>query len=133
MNTRLAQERDVPVINAIQNHYIATTHIHFATTPTADAEALQEWRDAAATHPWIVAADEQVLGFARASAWKSRCAYAWSVETSVYLRPEAGGRGLGRALYDHPSPFSAPRATAPPSPASPCPTPRASASTRRSG
>jgi phosphinothricin acetyltransferase len=101
MNIRLAAERDVPAINAIQNHYITTTHIHFATTPLTDAEALSDWRAAAESHPCLVATDDRgVIGFARSSPWKSRCAYAWSVETSVYLRPDACGRGLGRALYE---------------------------------
>jgi phosphinothricin acetyltransferase len=99
---RTACEADVPAITAIQNHYITTTHIHFATSPVSDEEALAEWAAARGQHPWLVVVDDTggVLGFARASAWKSRCAYAWSVETSVYLRPEACGRGLGRALYD---------------------------------
>lgn len=41
-----------------------------------------------------------ILGFAKSSPWKGRCAYRWTAETSVYLRPDCQGRGLGRALYD---------------------------------
>jgi phosphinothricin acetyltransferase len=53
------------------------------------------------THPWLVAeVDNTVLGYVYAHAFAARAAYAWSVETSVYLHPDAQGRGIGRALYD---------------------------------
>jgi phosphinothricin acetyltransferase len=38
------------------------------------------------------------VGYAYAGPWRTRAAYAWSLETSVYLAPSACGRGLGRAL-----------------------------------
>ncbi|HEV7431928.1 MAG TPA: GNAT family N-acetyltransferase, partial [Steroidobacteraceae bacterium] len=34
-----------------------------------------------------------------ASRWKGRCAYRYSVESTVYLEPLAVGQGLGTALY----------------------------------
>jgi len=40
-----------------------------------------------------------VLGYAYASKWKSRCAYRYAVESSIYLAPDATGRGLGTRLY----------------------------------
>ena len=40
----------------------------------------------------------RVVGWAALSAWKSRCAYARSVEVSVYIRHDLHRRGLGRAL-----------------------------------
>ena len=40
----------------------------------------------------------EVVGWAALSAWKSRCAYARSVEASVYIRHDLHRRGLGRAL-----------------------------------
>lgn len=43
---------------------------------------------------------DAIVGFAKASPFRTRCAYRWSVETSVYLRDGWGGRGLGRDLYD---------------------------------
>ena len=52
-------------------------------------------------YPWLVACDENdsVLGYASASAFRTRIAYRFTVETSVYLAGEAHGRGIGAALY----------------------------------
>jgi L-amino acid N-acyltransferase YncA len=49
--------------------------------------------------PWLVAESSgQVLGFAYANAFRPRPAYGYCVEDSVYLDPQAVGRGVGRAL-----------------------------------
>ena len=49
--------------------------------------------------PWLVAEqDGRVLGFAYANHFRPRPAYRFSVEDSVYLHPDAQGRGTGRAL-----------------------------------
>ena len=55
----------------------------------------------AAGLPWLVAddADGVLVGYAHASKWKGRCAYRYSVESTVYLAPDQVGRGLGRPLY----------------------------------
>ena len=53
-----------------------------------------------ARYPYIVAIDEDgtILGYAYASAFRTRPAYRWLVEDSIYLAPEARGRGIGGAL-----------------------------------
>jgi L-amino acid N-acyltransferase YncA len=49
--------------------------------------------------PWLVAEEHgRVLGYAYANHFRPRPAYRFSVENSVYLHPEAQGRGVGRAL-----------------------------------
>lgn len=49
--------------------------------------------------PWLVLEDGgQVMGFAYGNWFKPRPAYRFSVEDSIYLAPEAAGKGLGRAL-----------------------------------
>ncbi len=51
-------------------------------------------------YPYIVAEDEngQMLGYAYASAFRTRPAYRWLVEDSIYLAPSAQGRGIGKLL-----------------------------------
>ena len=49
--------------------------------------------------PWLVAEqDGQVLGYAYANHFRPRPAYRFCVEDSIYLHPEAQGRGVGRVL-----------------------------------
>ncbi|MFJ4778108.1 GNAT family N-acetyltransferase [Streptomyces sp. NPDC088762] len=48
----------------------------------------------------FVAVDEEVLGWVAASAVSDRCAYAGVVEHSVYVHPDARGKGVARALLE---------------------------------
>src|SRR3712207_8503739 len=53
-----------------------------------------------AFYPCLVAEEEGgILGYAYASRFHARAAYAWSAEVTIYLAQEARGRGLGSALY----------------------------------
>jgi phosphinothricin acetyltransferase len=51
-------------------------------------------------YPYIAAADVDgtLLGYAYASAFRTRPAYRWMVEDSIYLAPEARGKGIGKML-----------------------------------
>jgi phosphinothricin acetyltransferase len=49
--------------------------------------------------PWLVAEqDNRVLGYAYANHFRPRPAYRFSVEDSIYLHPDAQGRGIGKVL-----------------------------------
>ncbi len=51
-------------------------------------------------HPWFVIEEQGVLvGFTYAAPWKSRAAYEFSCETTVYIAKNCSGKGLGRKLY----------------------------------
>lgn len=101
VRVRSAEARDAAAIAAIYNHYVRDTLVTFeeaAVSPAAMADRLAE--TAAARLPWLVAElDGAVAGYAHASKWKGRCAYRYSVETTVYLEDGLQGRGLGTTLY----------------------------------
>lgn len=98
---RDATATDAGRLAEIYNHYIRHTIVTFEEQPVSAADmAARVAETAQAGLPWLVAADAgQVLGFAYASKWKGRCAYRHTVESTVYLDPEATGRGWGTRLY----------------------------------
>jgi L-amino acid N-acyltransferase YncA len=92
---------DVDAIAAIYNHYVAHTVITFEEEPVPAPAMAARIRDVQAQDlPWLVAeADGAVMGYCYASRWKARSAYRFSVETTIYLKSGAEGRGLGKQLY----------------------------------
>ena len=101
MSIRMATAEDAAAVAAIYNPYVADTCITFETEPVQAAgmaARITEVLDAGL--PWLLAADAAgAAGFAYASKWKGRCAYRFSVESTVYLHRGHTGRGIGRALY----------------------------------
>ena len=96
---RIATEADVPEILAIYAPYIENTTITFEYNVPSEAAFLQRFRDITAQFPWLVwEEDGKILGYAYGSAPFHRDAYRWCAEDSVYLLPEAKGRGIGRSL-----------------------------------
>ena len=74
------------------------THLYYRGEPLEEFEA--RFLDITAKYPWLVWEENgEILGYAYASRPFSRAAYSWIAEPSVYLKPEAKGRGIGRRLY----------------------------------
>lgn len=97
---RPSVEADVARICDIYNHYVRETVVTFEETPLAVAEMARRIDDVRKRFPWLVIeADGIVAGYAYASLWKARSAYRFAVESTIYLAPEAIGRGLGTTLY----------------------------------
>lgn len=99
-------EDDLTALTDIYNHYVRETPITFDITPLTPDER----------RPWLLSHPEDgphrllvarvpgpaggILGYATSSAFRPKAAYATSVETSIYLAPGAGGRGIGTLLYE---------------------------------
>jgi len=91
---------DVTAVRDIYAHHVLHGTGTFELTPPDEAEmAARIDAVTAAGLPFLVATDSGgVLGFAYAGPYRPRPAYRFTVEDSIYLRPEATGSGLGGRL-----------------------------------
>lgn len=97
-------EADLTALTDIYNHYVRETAVTFDTAPFTP----QERRPWLLSHPEdgphrlmvaVCAGSQEILGYATSGAFRAKAAYSTSVEVSVYLAPQACGRGVGTALY----------------------------------
>ena len=97
---RPATEKDIPEILAIYAPYIENSTATFEYDVPCLRSFTQRFLDITAQYPWLVYEQNgQILGYAYASAPYSRAAFSWCAEPSIYLRPEARGKGIGKKLY----------------------------------
>ncbi|WP_374407689.1 N-acetyltransferase family protein [Hydrogenophaga sp.] len=97
---RPSREDDLPAITRIYAHHVLHGTGTFETTPPTQEEMAARRADVLGKGlPWLVVEEGgEVLGYAYGNWFKPRPAYRFSVEDSIYLAPEAAGKGLGRAL-----------------------------------
>ena len=97
---RPSTEQDIAAVTRIYAHHVLHGTGTFETTPPSETEMATRRGDVLSKGlPWLVLEDNgQVIGFAYGNWFKPRPAYRFSVEDSIYLAPEAAGKGLGRAL-----------------------------------
>ena len=98
---RAATAADAQTIADIYNHYVRETVVTFEEEPVAASGMAGRIAEvAAASLPWLVAERAgQVIGYARATKWRPRSAYRFSVETTIYLAAQHLGAGVGTTLY----------------------------------
>lgn len=100
MQLRQALTSDAPAIAAIYAHEVESGHATFDTTPPPDDYWVGRIADTGTGIHFLVAEDPgRLLGYAYSSVYRPRGAYARTRESTVYLAPDAQGRGVGRALY----------------------------------
>lgn len=102
---RPGTESDLPALTALYNHYVRETPITFDTAVFTPEER----------RPWLLSHPEdgphrlkvaatgepqRILGYATSGVFRPKPAYSTSVEVSVYVAPDAGGRGVGTLLYE---------------------------------
>jgi phosphinothricin acetyltransferase len=96
---RVAEASDIPAIQSIYAHHVRYGLASFEEVPPDIAEMERRHRDITGRGlPFVVAELEgRVAGYAYAGPYRARPAYRYSLEDSVYVAPDATGRGLGRA------------------------------------
>lgn len=93
---------DSAAIAEIYNHYIRHTVVTFEELEITSAEMLERINSViSASLPWLVAeVSGQVVGYAYAGKFHGRSAYRFTVEATVYVEKNAGGKGIGTKLYE---------------------------------
>ncbi|MBD1559449.1 N-acetyltransferase [Vibrio sp. S9_S30] len=103
MDIRYVNSQDIEAITNIYNDFIVNSTATFEEKPISTEEMNQRvGKIQSHSLPWIVIVEnEAVLGYAYAGMWHARSAYRYTVESSVYVAPNALGQGIGKALYSH--------------------------------
>lgn len=101
VSIRPASPDDAQAIREIYAPYVESTPVSFELVPPAREYFQKKITEQIPKYPWLVAeVDHEVVGYAYASQYKSREAYRWGVESSIYLAESQHRRGIGRALYE---------------------------------
>ena len=102
VTVRLVEPRDADATRAIYNREVAESTVTFDMVERSLEEQLAWVASHRGAHAAVVAVDDDdtVLGFGSLSPYRSRPAYAPTVEDSVYVHREHRGQGVGRQLLE---------------------------------
>lgn len=93
-------DSDAAACAAIYAPYVGASAISFEEEPPDAAELAERIVRTSKTHPWLIAEhDGEVVGYAYGCPHRSRAAYRWAADVSVYVAAEEREKGHGRALY----------------------------------
>lgn len=100
ISIRWAKASDAAQLLDIYAPYVKDTAITFEYMVPTMEEFSERMRKTLTKYPYLVAVqEEQILGYAYASEFKSRAAYDWAVETTIYVKQETRKSGVGKKLY----------------------------------
>ncbi|MBS1552641.1 MAG: N-acetyltransferase [Bacteroidetes bacterium] len=98
---RLINESDAQSVLDIYTPYVLNTIISFEYEVPALDEFIQRITTVTADYPWLVCLyGSKIIGYTYAGKYKSRTAYQWSPESTIYMSPEFHHRGIARILYE---------------------------------
>src|ERR1035438_8768802 len=98
---RLVQLTDAQALAGIYNPFIRDTIITFEEEPVFAEEMATRIAKVTASYPWLVWEEKGiVLGYAYGSTWRTRHAYRFATETTIYLGADGQGKGIGSRLYE---------------------------------
>lgn len=106
MTIRQATPADAAAVAAIYAPYVEDTTVTFELDPPTPTQMGERIASALRAHDWLVLEErgddgrDMIAGYAYAGEFKSRAAYRWSCEVSVYLERGRRRTGAGRALYE---------------------------------
>lgn len=94
--------QDAAAIAEIYNEYVMNTAITFETEPVSTEEMQTRIAAISGSYPYLAYETEnEVAGYCYAHLWKSKAAYQYTLETTIYLSPRYTGKGIGQELLQH--------------------------------
>ncbi len=97
---RLVTPADAPALRDIYAPSVTDTAVSFELEPPTIVEMANRVESCLQMHPWLAAdCGGELLGYVYASPHRTRAAYCWSVDVSVYIAAAHRRKGLGKALY----------------------------------
>jgi L-amino acid N-acyltransferase YncA len=100
VQVRTATEDDIPAVHAIYSHHVSNGLASFEEEPPSREELVRRYRDVTGQRlPYIVAEfGAEVAGYGYCALYRTRSAYRYALEDSIYVRNDMHGRGIGAAL-----------------------------------
>ena len=100
MNIRIATSDDAKELLNIYKYYVENTAITFEYDVLSIEEFSGRIKNTLKKYPYLIAENEDgIYGYAYAGEFKSRQAYNWAVETSIYVKNGGSRHGVGTLLY----------------------------------
>ncbi|MCC6721661.1 MAG: N-acetyltransferase [Bacteroidia bacterium] len=97
---RKVEIKDAQSICDIYNYYVKNTIVTFEEDEVSIEDMQNRIINIGGKYPWLVfEKNNEILGYAYAGEWKSRCAYRYSAEISVYIKNGFIGNKTGSLLY----------------------------------
>ncbi|MDD3393353.1 MAG: N-acetyltransferase family protein [Clostridia bacterium] len=100
ISLRLATVSDARQLLAIYAPYVLDTTVSFEYEVPSEEEFSKRISNILQKFPYYVAlAEGEIVGYAYASPYRMRAAYNWVVETTIYIKQDFRGYGIGSKLY----------------------------------
>lgn len=96
---RPAVESDAKALVEIYAYYVENTAITFEWETPSVEEFRNRIHNITQKYPYLVAElDGVIVGYAYANTFRTRAAYGWTVETSIYVKKDCRRSGVGKTL-----------------------------------
>ena len=101
VNIRPAKISDAKNLLEIYRPYVENSPISFEYKTPSLIDFENRITNTLKTYPWLILEKEgEIAGYAYAAPYRSRCAYNWSVEATVYISHNFARQGFGKSLYE---------------------------------
>ncbi|MDE5892046.1 MAG: GNAT family N-acetyltransferase [Acetatifactor sp.] len=98
---RTVTTEDAPQLLAIYSYYVENTAITFEYEPPTLEEFKNRISNTLEKYPYLCILQKGIIqGYAYAGPFRTRAAYQWTAEMTIYLAPDAQKCGLGRIIYE---------------------------------